>query len=189
MKYKVITIGGSAGSLHIILQIIAGLPPTDASVIIVVHRKSSIDSILPELLAGRTSMKVREVEDKDPILPGVVYVAPGDYHLLIENEQEFSLDSSEKVNYSRPSIDITFGSVAEVFGNRAIGILLSGANADGAEGLVSIRQAGGFAIVQDPATAEVDYMPEQAILQDAASSILKPDEIAGVLRELLGQGV
>ncbi len=186
VKYSIVAIGGSAGSLPIILQIIAALSlPCNVSVVVVVHRKSSTDSILVNLLADRTDMEVREVEDKDAIQPGVVYIAPADYHLLIENEKIFALDSSEKVNYSRPSIDVTFNSVAEVFGSRAVGILLSGANADGAEGLAALKNAGGLSIVQDPSTAEVGYMPEQAILQNAASRIVKAAEIGPLVRELL----
>lgn len=186
LRYNIIVIGGSAGSLPVILQIVSDLPHRlSAAVIIVVHRKSSGDSVLPNLLAARTSMEVREVEDKEPIVPGVVYIAPADYHLLIENEQTFALDSSEKVNYSRPSIDVTFSSVAEVFGKKAIGILLSGANADGADGLLQLKESGGFSIVQDPATADVGYMPEQAILQNAGSRIIKPDDMGTLLAQLL----
>src|SRR5688572_2064741 len=169
VKYSIVAIGGSAGSLPIILQIIGALSlPCNVSFLVVVHRKISADSILVDLLADRTDMEVREVEDKDAIQPGVVYIAPADYHLLIENEKIFALDGSEKVNYSRPSIDVTFSSIAEVFGSRAVGILLSGANADGAGGLAALKQAGGLSIVQDPSTAEVGYMPEQAIMQNAA---------------------
>ena len=115
------------------------------------------------MFSSRTKLKVKEVEDKDYILPGHVYIAPPDYHLLLEDENTFSLDASEKIYFSRPSIDVTFESVAEVFGAAVIGILLSGANADGAIGLSKIQQAGGFTIVQDPESAEVDYMPRQAI--------------------------
>lgn len=174
IKYKVIAIGGSAGSLDIILNIISDAPVNNNIVyIIVVHRKNDADSVLADLFSSRTNLKVKEVEDKDYILPGYIYIAPADYHLLLEDQHTFSLDSSEKIYYSRPSINVTFESVAEVFGNEAIGVLLSGANADGAQGLSKIKQAGGFTIVQDPKSAEVDYMPRQAIEQ------LKPDAVVG----------
>lgn len=186
VKYKMIAIGGSAGSLNVMLDIISSLPPnTGASFVVIVHRKNSGDSILTDLIAAKTQMDVKEVEDKEPIVENTVYLAPSDYHLLTENEHSFSLDSSEKVHYSRPSIDVTFESIAEIFREGSIGILLSGANADGAEGLAKIRQFGGLAIVQNPASAEVSYMPEQAIQKNAADKILKPEEIVTLIVEML----
>src|SRR5579864_7056332 len=131
-KYKVLMIGGSAGSLDGVLKIISALPVNKhVTTIIVVHRKNDVESILANLLSSRTQLEVKEVEDKELISGGIIYIAPSDYHLLIENEKMFSLDSSEKVHYSRPSIDVSFESAAHVFGNAVIGILLSGANADG----------------------------------------------------------
>lgn len=186
LKYQIVAIGGSAGSLDVILKIIADLPDdTHASFIIVVHRKNSYDSILEDLVSARTKMKVKQVEDKQPIVPDTVYIAPGDYHLLIEDRNTFSLDSSEKVQYSRPSIDVTFESIAEVFNDAVIGILLSGANADGSEGLKKIRQAGGFTIIQNPESADVSFMPQQAINRKAGKEILHADEIPGCIIQLL----
>jgi len=164
VRYKLVVVGGSAGSLEVILKILPLLPNrSGAAFVIVVHRKNDPDSILTNLIAARTGMTVKEVEDKEPLLPDHIYIAPPDYHLLAENEELFSLDSSEKVYYSRPSIDVTFNSIAEIFGPSAIGVLLSGANADGAEGLSQIKSAGGLTIVQDPKEASVSYMPQQAI--------------------------
>ncbi|WP_373331199.1 chemotaxis protein CheB [Salmonirosea aquatica] len=154
-------------------------------VILVVHRKKDKDSILVDLLSYRTKLPVREVEDKEIISPNTIYLAPPDYHLLIERADLFSLDSSEKVHYSRPSIDVTFESVAEAFGDRVIGILLSGANADGAVGMAKIRKAGGYTIVQDPATADVGYMPQQALALTPVDSVLPAAEIPGLLQKLL----
>lgn len=186
LKYKVIAVGGSAGSLDIILKIISGATiNNNIFYIIIVHRKNESDSVLTGLFSSRTKFKVKEVEDKDYIQPGYVYIAPADYHLLLENQHLFSLDSSEKIYYSRPSIDVTFESVAEVFGAAAIGILLSGANADGAQGLRKIKQAGGFTIVQDPKSAAVDYMPKQAIEQLQPDAIISTDEIATFLNQLI----
>jgi two-component system chemotaxis response regulator CheB len=183
-KYKTVAIGGSAGSLDVILQIIAAIPAsTKTSFIIVTHRKNDSDSMLDDLLSSRTSLNVRDVEDKDEILPGCIYLAPPDYHLLLENETMFALDTSERVHFSRPSIDVTFESVAEVIGASAAGILLSGANADGAEGLNKIKQAGGFTIVQDPASAEVSFMPQQAIDTLKADLILDSNEITKWIAE------
>ena len=112
-------------------------------------------------------------------------MAPADYHVLIENEKMFSLDVSEKIHHSRPSIDVSFESVAQVFGVSSIGVLLSGANADGAEGLSSIKKANGFTIVQDPASADVGYMPQQALEQMQPDKILKADAIGDFIRGLV----
>ena len=185
IKYKMIAVGGSAGSLEVILKIVEVLPVTDyLSAIIIVHRKNDGESVLIDLLAKRTHLRVKEIEDKETILPCHIYIAPADYHVLFENEKMFSLDASEKIHHSRPSIDVSFESVAEVFGEAAIGILLSGANADGAEGMGRIKQAGGFTIVQDPFSAEVDYMPRQALEQMKPDKILNSMEIAEFLKQL-----
>jgi two-component system, chemotaxis family, protein-glutamate methylesterase/glutaminase len=186
ITYRLVAIGGSAGSLETILQIVSALPVNSgASFIIIVHRKHDGDSILDGLLASRTTMPVKEVEDKEPLLRNAVYIAPADYHLLLENETSFSLDSSEKIHFSRPSIDVTFQSVAEVFGPNSIGILLSGANADGAAGLESIKNAGGVAIVQDPETADMPFMPQQAINRNIVENIVKAEEIPAALQGML----
>lgn len=183
---KIIAIGGSAGSLDMVLKIIAALPSNTQSVIIIIlHRKTTTDSILPDLLSSKTTLPVKEVEDKEPIQPGTIYIAPPDYHLLIEDRETFSLDSSEKVQYSRPSIDVTFESIALCFGADVTGILLSGANADGAEGLACIKAAGGYTIVQDPASADVGYMPQQAIDLGVVDSVLSASAIVEEIRKVL----
>ena len=171
--FPVVVIGGSAGSLEVLLGIVRGLPVnTNAVIVVVVHRRNDSESVLEDIIAHLTRLRVAEVEDKDMVEPGSVYIAPPDYHLLFEGEGSFSLDSSERVNYSRPSIDVTFESVAGVFGKRALGILLSGANADGAAGLLAMRVAGCHTIAQNPATADVDFMPRQAINLNAAVEII-----------------
>lgn len=185
-KFKVVVIGGSAGSLEVVMAIIASLPADPrAIVIIVVHRKNDSESVLEHLLSHKTRLPVTEVEDKEPIIANAVYIAPPDYHLLMENEANFSLDTSEKVHYSRPSIDVTFESVAETFGDRVIGILLSGSNADGANGLAVIKDRGGYTIVQDPSSADVGFMPQQAINRGCVDVILHGDKISEKLNSLL----
>jgi len=184
-KYQLIVIGGSAGSLDVLLHVIPRLQIAfRIPIVLVLHRMNSHDSTLTELIAAKTTLKVKEVEDKEPIKAGNIYIAPADYHLLIEKDGMFSLDFSEKVNFSRPSIDITFASAADAFGEKAIGILLSGANADGVDGMQAIKNAGGLAVVQDPKTAEVSFMPAQAILNIAVDKILKIDEIAAFINSL-----
>ncbi|MBL7782253.1 MAG: chemotaxis protein CheB [Saprospiraceae bacterium] len=183
---RVVVVGGSAGSLETVLALVTALPARmKDAIILVLHRKNDSESILGNLMSNKTALPVREVEDKDEIRPGVIYIAPPDYHLLIENEYTFSLDSSEKVHFSRPSIDVTFESVAEVFRERAIGVLLSGANADGASGLLKIKAAGGLTIVQDPLSAEVGYMPQQAVDLGAAVWVLNESALVSNLKELL----
>jgi two-component system, chemotaxis family, protein-glutamate methylesterase/glutaminase len=183
---KVVAIGGSAGSLDVILYILSSFPVNSgAVVIVVVHRKNDADSILADLIAARTKIPVKDAEDKDQIFPDHIYLAPPNYHLLIENNFHFSLDTSEKIHFSRPSIDVTFESIAEIFEDKVIGILISGANADGALGLKAIQQSGGLTIAQDPYTAEVDYMPKQAIIIGAADKILSPEEMVETIKEEL----
>lgn len=186
-QYKMIVIGGSAGSLQVILRLMPELRvPVPVTMVIVLHRKPSSDETLIDLLTSRTANPVREVEEKDPILPGYIYIVPADYHLLIESDQTFSLDVSEKVNYSRPSIDITFESAAEVYGPALLGILLSGANADGQEGMKAIKAAGGVCVVQDPDTAEVSYMPLQALSHVEIDKVMHAEELAAFINSLIG---
>ncbi|MDF3078991.1 MAG: CheB methylesterase [Sphingobacteriaceae bacterium] len=159
-----VVIGGSAGSLDIILNTVSFLRSKNCPpVIIVIHRKNSDDSSLADLLAGRTQLKLKEAGEKDRLKPDSVYLAPADYHLLVEKDHTLSLDFSEKVNYSRPSIDVTFQTAAEAFGEKCFCILLSGASADGAEGLQLVNKMKGITAVQDPSNAEVAFMPQQAI--------------------------
>jgi two-component system, chemotaxis family, protein-glutamate methylesterase/glutaminase len=162
--FKILVIGGSAGSLSRVLRMLPHFTKAlDLSVIIIFHRKEADDSTLIDILSHKSEFKVVEVEDKDQLLKHHIYLAPPDYHLLIERDYTLSLDISEKVNFSRPSIDVTFDSAAEALGNRVIGLLLSGANADGVKGLKKIREKGGKVAVQDPKSAEVPYMPQQAV--------------------------
>jgi two-component system chemotaxis response regulator CheB len=183
---KVVAIGGSAGSLEVILRLVPVLPTrSGVCYVIVLHRKNDADSALASIVSARTTMPVCEVEDKEEIHPNFIYLAPPDYHLLVENETAFSLDCSEKVNYSRPSIDVTFESVAQIFGSSVIGVLLSGANADGAEGLNLIKNMGGYTMAQDPTTAEVSYMPLQAIKMFNVDAIVHAEELGMRLNNLI----
>ncbi|GAB3889060.1 chemotaxis protein CheB [Spirosoma agri] len=176
---KAIVIGGSAGGLDVVLKLLPALEPTPSfTIIIVLHRKNSIDSTLEELLASRTTIRVKEVEDKDVVKPGTIYLAPANYHLLIERDLTFSLDDSEKVNYSRPSLDVTFESAADVYGDALVGIVLSGANADGTNGLLAVKKAGGIAVAQEPAGAQSAFMPQQAIARVPVDFVLDVPELS-----------
>ena len=182
--FRVGMVGGSAGSLEVIIKMLGSLVNNRLAILLIVHRKGSIHSSLASLLDMKTAVIVKEAEEKEFIKPGYVYIAPADYHLLIERNGSMSLDYSEKVNFSRPSIDVSFECAADVFGDRVIGILLSGGNADGVEGLKSIRKAGGICVVQDPGTALVSYMPQHAINEIEPDKILNGAEIADFLNDI-----
>lgn len=184
-RCEALIIAGSAGSLDVILKVLPALSPQRGfPVIIVLHRKFNAESVLSDLFSYRTVIPVKEIEDKEEIKNNRIYIAPADYHLLIENKNLFSLDDSEKVNYSRPSIDVTFESAADIYKNNLVCILLSGANADGVEGLKKVKQNNGRTAVQEPSTAESPYMPEQAIHHAVADIVLKTEEIAAFINSL-----
>jgi two-component system chemotaxis response regulator CheB len=128
-------------------------------------------------LSGRTGLQVKEVDEKEELKAGFIYIAPSDYHLLIERDRTFSLDYSEKINYSRPSIDVTFQTAAEVYKNKLACLLLSGSNSDGVKGLKNVKEWGGMAVIQDPKTAQVAYMPGQAQLNVQIDTVLKPEDM------------
>lgn len=177
---KLILIGGSAGSLEVLLKVLPYLNPLNAfALVIVLHRKNSEDMTLESLLALKTPILIKEVEDKTPLLPGFLYIAPSDYHLLFEKNCLISLDTSEKINHSRPSIDVSFESAADAFNTEVIGILLSGANSDGTKGLIAIQKAGGTTVVQNPETADMSFMPAHAVASLKCDYILDP---AGILK-------
>src|SRR5690606_20555633 len=165
MIADLITIGGSAGSLQVILEILPELrSDLPVSIVIIFHRKATPNpEMLISLLSLKSSLIIKEAEDKEKIRPGVIYIAPADYHLFIEKDHSFSLDASEKVNFSRPSIDLTFITSADVYKNHMIGVLLSGANSDGIRGFEAIQSQGGYCIAQDPLSSQVPYMPAKAI--------------------------
>lgn len=175
---KVVIIGGSAGSLNALMHILPELPELNGfAIVIVVHRKSTDDQTLEELIALKSSISFKIIEDKVPLLPGFVYVAPSNYHLLFEKNETLSLDISEKINYSRPSIDVSFESAAEIYGSALVGIVLSGSNADGTQGLKMIKEAGGTIVVQNPLSADMPFMPNNAILYTNPDLILNINEI------------
>ena len=178
-------IGGSAGSLAVLLEVLPQVTlRSSVAIVIIVHRKNTPDSLLSELLAARSGLSVKEIEDKEPLCGGDVYMAPADYHILFETNDTISLDFSEKVNFSRPSIDVAFSSAAGVYKERLSCLLLSGANADGASGLEEVKAAGGSILVQDPDTAETPYMPQQAIQRIPGVLVLKPSGMPAFINAL-----
>ena len=182
---KALVIGGSAGSLGVILQLLPQLR-TDlpVAIIIVLHRNQTSESLLTAVLASKTSIPVSEAEEKEPILTGHIYVAPSNYHLLIEQDHTFSLDDSEKINFSRPSIDITFESAAMAYGPGLSCLLLSGSNADGTNGLRKVVEHKGYALVQTPSSAEFTFMPANAVSAVKMLLQLHPADMAQFINNL-----
>lgn len=176
---KIIVIGGSAGSLPVLLYILQNLSEGFPFIIIVVlHRLKNSTSDLDKIInTSKSGLKLREPDDKEPICTGHVYIAPANYHLLAEEDKTFSLDYSEPVLYSRPSIDVALESFAAVYGPAITAILLSGANEDGAGGLGHVIAKGGIAIVQHPDTAEYPVMPVAGQRKNPAALIFTPSQI------------
>lgn len=184
-KYRCITIGVSAGGMDALSIIIPGLPPAfPIPVVVIQHVSPHSDNYLTYYLDNISAIKVKEVDEKEKLRPGVVYTAPPNYHVLVEEDETFSLSLEERVNFARPSIDVFFQSAADVYGPHLIGIILTGANNDGSQGLKMIKEQGGLAIVQDPHTAEVDGMPRAAIEATKVDHILTLDQIAPFLVKL-----
>ena len=159
--YRLVVVGASAGGLHALCTLVSGLPDDFALPVAVVQHRARESELLCELLQGCCAVGVIEVTDKQPLGPGV-FVGPPDYHLLVDDGW-FSLSTDEPVRYSRPSIDVLFESASDMYGKDVIGVVLTGANADGSAGLRRIVQAGGYAVVQDPDEAEVRVMPRAAL--------------------------
>jgi two-component system, chemotaxis family, protein-glutamate methylesterase/glutaminase len=169
---RAVVIGTSAGGIEA-LDFLLPLIPEDSivPVFVVQHITANSDSYFIKSVKDRCYVKVKEACHTEEIKPGVIYFAPPDYHLLIEDNMTLALGSDEKVNFSRPSIDVLFETAAEVFKNGLTGILLTGSNSDGSKGLLKIHQYGGKTIVQDPSVAYMSEMPQSAL------RLFKPDEI------------
>lgn len=187
MKYRAIVIGASAGGMDAIKSILMPLQEGfSAPILIVQHLSPHSDGYMAKYLNELCKINVKEADEKEKILPGNAYIAPANYHLLIEKDETLSLTVDPKVNYSRPSIDILFESAAEVYENELIGIILTGGNGDGSKGLKMIKEFGGITIVQDPSTAEADFMPRAAIKASEVDYILSLNKISNKLIKLMG---
>lgn len=182
--YKAVVLGASAGGLTAVNQVLKRLPegfPLPLLLCQHIHASSSLDfaAAFPEAHPFR----VKEAEEKEQPVPGTLYVAPAGYHLLIEMDESFSLSNEAPVNWARPSIDVLFETAADAYRERLIGVLLTGANQDGARGLKRIRHLGGLTLVQEPREATVPTMPEAAIALDAADKVLTLEQISAALIE------
>lgn len=186
--YEIAVIGASWGGLSAVTTVLASLPPDlDAVVVVAQHRSTDHDDGgLVRTLNRRSGLPVVEASDKEPLEPGRAYLAPADYHVLIEvGQASLSVDRPEQ--YSRPSIDVLFESAADAYGARAVGVVLTGANRDGAAGLARMRASGGLAIVEDPTTAERPEMPLAALAEAGADRVLPVESIGPFLSELCGR--
>lgn len=182
---KAVVIGASAGGMEALRIVVGGLTAGfPLPVLIAQHLAPDSDSFLATYLDERTRLTAKEAEDKERILPGVVYVAPPNYHLLVEADASLSLCAGERVNFSRPSIDVLFESAADAFGPELIGVILTGANQDGARGLARVKLLGGVTIVQSPETAKAQTMPRAALDATPADHILDLQDIASLLNLL-----
>lgn len=184
-RSQAVVVGASAGAVEALSVILPALPEDfPLPIFVVVHIPPDRRSIIADLFRAKCKLAVQEVEDKDPALPGTIYFAPPDYHLLVEAGGTLSLSSDEPVLFSRPSIDVLFESAADAYGPALIAIILTGANSDGANGLAAVIKAGGTAIVQDPAAALASAMPEAAIRMCPGAHVMSLDAIAEYLKEV-----
>lgn len=184
-RVEAIVIGASAGGFEALLALLPGLPADyPLPIAIVLHLPDNHESRLAELFGHRVAIRAREARDKEPLEPGTVYFSPAGYHLSIEDDRSFSLSGEERVSYARPSIDVLMLSAADAYGPALAGVLLTGANYDGAAGLAGIRLAGGLSVVQDPGTAEVPTMPEAALRRTTPDLILPLAQIHALLLKL-----
>lgn len=184
----VIVIGGSAGALDVLIMCLPQLPDeVDTPIVIAIHQGAGQPSLIPQVLGRACARPVREIDDKEPLAGGAIHVAPPNYHVLLERNHAMSLSVDDHVLFSRPSIDVLFESATDAFGDRVVGVVLSGANEDGAAGLAQIADAGGVAIVQLPETAAYPMMPAAALRRSGARArAVPPGELAACLTRVAG---
>lgn len=185
MRYEAIVMGVSAGGMEALRSILPLLPAVfTPAVIIVQHMHPFSDDFLTHYLNGRCKLMVKQADEKEKIISGIIYIAPPNYHLMIEEDRTFSLSIDKPVNYARPSIDVLFETAADVYRTKVAGVILTGANADGAHGIKRIEESGGLTIIQDPKTAEFDAMPKTAIASANVDYVLPLDKIGPFLAGL-----
>ncbi len=184
--YKAIIIGGSAGSFPVITEILANLPKDyPIPIIMCLHRLKDIREGFSEALNAKSAVLVEEPYDKQKIKGNRVYLAPSNYHMQIELGNTFALSTDIMVKHSRPSIDVLFESAAYNYGKKAVGIILSGANSDGAQGLKTLKSKGGFAIAQDPEESRITTMPKAAMKATTVDKVLETKDIIRFLKKLV----
>ncbi len=184
---RFVVMGTSLGGLAALKTVLSALPADfPFPVVAVQHRQPGTEDRLSALLGSVCALPVCEAEDKEPIVPGRIYLAPADYHLLVEGDH-LALSVDEPLEYARPSIDVLFESAAAAHGDRVVGVILTGANDDGARGLAAVKEGGGIAVVQDPSTAEAPRMPRAALDAVKADAVLPVESIGPFLANLTGR--
>jgi two-component system chemotaxis response regulator CheB len=188
-RFDVVVIGASWGGLRALERILGGLDAGfPVPVLVVQHREAGADDdLLARLLDSHTPLRVADAEDKTPLAPGTVLLAPPGYHVLVTDDGCAELSVDEPVQFSRPSIDVLFESAADAYGPRVLGVLLTGSNTDGAAGLEAIQRGGGFTVVQDPESAERPEMPRAALARITPDAVLALDDIVSLLRRACGK--
>ena len=184
---ELIAIGASAGGLPALIKVVDGLDADFPAILVVQHLDPRHKSQMAQLLSKKTRKMVKEAEDGEPIIPGTVYIGPPDEHLLVA-KGKIQLAHSRLIRFSRPSIDLLFGSVAATYGDRAIGVILSGSNRDGADGIAAIKRAGGITMAQDPSTAEYRIMPQAAIDTGCVDLVVSLDKMGETISALVARG-
>ncbi len=185
-RYEVLVIGASWGGVEALTDLVTALPADfPLGIIVVQHQHPHSRDALARILARHSALPVHDVEDKEPFRPGEIYLAPANYHLLLERERSFSLSLDAPVQYCRPALDVTFASVATVFGLRAMALVLTGANEDGAEGVRRIKEQGGYVMAQEPTTAIAPAMPAAAVATGCVDRVLRLGEIVPHIRHIL----
>jgi two-component system chemotaxis response regulator CheB len=181
-RIEAIVIGASAGGVEALGLILPALPAKfGPSLLIVLHLPRERPSLLVQIYEKRCALPIREADDKEPIEPGTVYFAPPDYHMLVERNRQIALSTDEPVHFSRPSVDVLFESAADVYADRLLGVILTGANEDGAAGLHAVHRAGGVTVVQQPDSAKVPLMVVSALQRNPADFVLSLPQIAQLL--------
>ena len=188
-RLEAVAIGVSSGGLEALKIVLPSLPADfPAPLLIVYHQGPRQDSFVVGYLNEQSRIEVVEAEEKEPLRPGVAYLAPPNYHLLVEEDKTLTLTTEDRVCFARPSVDVLFETAAEAFGPGLVGLVLTGANHDGSQGLKYIKQRGGLALVQNPESAEMGAMPRSALEAVEADGVLELEEIGPRLKELFARG-
>jgi len=187
-RFEAVVIGASAGGVQALTIVLQALPREfPLPIIVVQHVHPHSGHYLATLLDSKCSIQVKQADEKEMIQAGVAYIAPPNYHLLIEQDRSFSLSLEGPVNYSRPAVDVLFDSACDAYRDKLIGIILTGANHDGSQGLKRIKQRGGYVMVQDPATADAEVMPKAAIAATSVDNILPLEQLGPFLLQLVNR--
>ncbi len=186
--YEAVVMGASAGGIRALGLVLQALPKDfGLPVLIVQHMHPQSDSYLANILAHRCQLTIKQADEKEPILPNIAYLAPPGYHMLVEDDRTISLSLEGPVKFARPSVDVLFLSAVDVYRERLVGMILTGANSDGEDGVKAIKQAGGAVLVEDPKTAEAPAMPLAALRAATVDKVARVEDLGPYLLQLVNQ--